>query len=179
MMTEKLIPLRACAVIHWVLLMAVLMSFNVLCTAEEQETMPVYTIVELKGDVRAKVAPSDSFSTISKNMGLKTDLELMMAKGSSLKIRVTEGDEVVLEGPMSGTLERLLILQKAREILVKKTLDKIPEASGSEKKVEISTQSTSMTRGAKPQAKPMPYIWKVNKRAKTSSTDNKESKEKK
>ena len=175
---------KTVSTIHWCLLLTVsvpfLLAFTAGGRAEEEKTMPVYAVVDLKGQVQVRSATADSLSTLlSTEMALRPDQELVLAKDASLKIRVTEGAEMVLEGPMQGKLDHLLLLQKSKDALVKKTLDKIPAVTENETKVEMSSQTAGMTRGAKLHQRPMPYIWKIQKSQRTSSTESKEQREKK
>ena len=147
--------------------------------AAEEKANSEYTVVDLKGSVEMKLTASDSLRRITNKMTLQPERELVMAKDATLKLKNEKGDEVILEGPMMGKLEQLLLLQKSKTAFVKKTLDKIPAAAGGEKKVDISTQSAGMTRGAKPHVRRMPYIWKVKKSAKAPAPEKKESREKK
>lgn len=181
MKTKRMTRARALSTIHWGFFLAVSLSIlfstsiHIGYASEETE----YTVIGSKGSIQVNLTTSDSLIQVTDNMTLQQDRMIVMAEDASLKLKRGTEEEIVLAGPMKGKLGILLVLQKSKETFVKKTLDKIPAATGSEKKVDISTQSAAMTRGAKPHARQMPYIWKVKKTDKTSSNTKKESSEKK
>ena len=82
-------------------------------------------------------------------------------------MKKASGEEIVLKGPSQGKLQDLLTAKTSpSEDFVRKTLSKIPAAKEDDKKVDISTTSAGLTRGAKNPRKSMPYIWKVKTKAK-------------
>ncbi|UCE17325.1 MAG: hypothetical protein JSV84_10515 [Gemmatimonadota bacterium] len=155
---------------------AVLISFTVLwCVpmnsshAEDEGQAGAFTVEEVEGSALQKKSEKDTLIQVSVGEEISQDAVLRIAKDASLKLKKASGEIVVLGGPSQGELQDLLKAKTSpSEDFIKKTLSKIPAVEGDEKKVDISTQSTGLTRGAHSPRKSMPYIWKVKKNAAAS-----------
>ena len=156
--------------------MAVLISLTVLCCvsldygyAERNTKVEVYTVIELSGDVVQKSSGKDTLLQVTVGDTLNHDAVLNIVKDGTLKIKSPSGKEIVLEGPCQGELKDLVAEKRVPSgDFVKNTLFKIPALKENEKKVDISTTSAGLTRGAESPRKSMPYIWKVKKSSKKS-----------
>ena len=175
MSMKKTNRLNSSSIMYWGMIVAVSLSLlfcSSMCLGDtfKDREMSGYTVVDRKGSVSLRSTKTDSLTPVEVNETLLPDQILVIEQGASLKVRGITGEEVVLEGPKKGMLQSLLSSKKTgiREF-VKKTLSKIPTAKVSEKKIDISTQSAGLTRGAKSSRKPMPYIWKVKRTQKETN----------
>ena len=157
-----------------------LISFTMLCyvsmnygQAEENLKPDVFTVVEAGGNVFQKGTVKDTLVRLTVGETLNQDAFISIVKDGTLKLKRASGEEIVLKGPSQGKLQDLLTKKPVPGDFVRKTLSKIPAAKGDEKKVDMSTQSAGLTRGAKSPRKSMPYIWKVKKKAQQSDNESK------
>jgi hypothetical protein len=130
--------------------------------AVDEKKPETYTIMDVKGDVLWRASEDTLVRPVEVNGNVLSTYILEMKEGSSLKLKESSGGEVVLQGAMKGTVGGLVAATRSETSdFVKRTLSKIPTAKDGEKKIDISTPSAGLTRAAKAQKKPMPYIWKV------------------
>ncbi|MFQ6091715.1 MAG: hypothetical protein ACE5OR_03370 [bacterium] len=161
-MTTKMVTLS----VAFSLLCCLSISYSDALQDRKPEGFPV---VEVKGTVSVKSSETATPSSVKVDGLLLPDQLLNLEKGACLKLRRPSGEVVVLDGPAEGTVQDLLSSKKPGVVeFVQKTLKKIPAAKRGEGKVEISTQSAGLTRGAKSRREPMPYIWKIKKQPKKS-----------
>ena len=162
--------------LHMKTAMAVVMSLAMLCCVsvnsghgEENPKTEGFTVTEVTGYIFHRLSEKDTLIQVEVGKTISQDSFISIVKGASLKLKKASGELIIFEGPSEGTLKDLLAEKEAptREF-VKKTLSKIPGVKGDERKVDISTQSAGLTRGAKSPVKSMPYIWKVKKKAEES-----------
>jgi len=131
----------------------------------------VYVVTEMIGVVMGHATEAEPLHRITINAGLSAGFLIEVGKGSSLKLRSPAGNTVTVNGPAEGTLRSL---ESARtsgtEDFVRQTLNKVPGPQNGEKKIDISTPPSGLTKAAKVQRRPMPYIWKVKQTEKKTES---------
>ena len=144
-----------------VLLPGVLVTGHEVQALQEQKS-DVYQVMEVSGDVSGHQLVAEPLHQIGQKEGLSADFLLEIREGGTLKLGLPSGSVFILRGPARGTVGDLVkAATSTTEDFVRQTLNKVPGPQNGEKKVDIATPPSGLTKAAKAQRRPMPYIWKV------------------